>query len=270
MTGINRINSIFSSCRAQSRKALMPFICGGFPTLDSTAALLPALERAGADIVEVGIPFSDPIADGPIIAAAMHTALTNGASPLEVFDQVASVRSQINIGLIAMCSISIAHRMGGASGFCKQAAAAGFDGLIIPDCPLEESTDLRTAAASHGLTLSLLVSPTSPPARVAAIAQACTGFVYLLARTGITGESNAPPDIRGRVDLLRSSTSLPIACGFGISTPQHVRSVVQVGGADAAIVGSALIRCQTEAIKSGRDPIADSEAFVRSLAVGLA
>lgn len=247
----------------------MPFICGGFPGLDSTADLLPALERAGASIVEVGIPFSDPIADGPVIAAAMHTALTTGSTPLQVFEEVASVRAQLNIGLIAMCSVSIVHRMGGPAGFCKQAAAAGFDGLIIPDCPLEESTELRTAAASQGLTLSLLVSPTSPPARAAAIAQACTGFVYLLARTGITGESGAPPDISARVNLLRSATSLPIACGFGISSPEHVRSVVQSGGADAAIVGSALIRCQSEAVKAGRDPIAASEEMVRSLVTGL-
>jgi len=247
----------------------MPFICGGFPGLDSTSDLLPALERAGASIVEIGIPFSDPIADGPVIAAAMHTALTTGSTPLQVFEDVASVRAKLNIGLIAMCSVSIAHRMGGASGFCKQAAAAGFDGLIIPDCPLEESTELRAAAALHGLTLSLLISPTSPPARAAAIAQACTGFVYLLARTGITGESGAPPDISARVKLLRSSTQLPIACGFGISSPDHVRSVVQSGSADAAIVGSALIRCQTDARKSGRDPIAASEEMVRSLVTGL-
>ncbi len=247
----------------------MPFICGGFPGLDSTSDLLPALERAGASIVEIGIPFSDPIADGPVIAAAMHTALTTGSTPLQVFEEVASVRDELSIGLIAMCSVSITHRMGGATGFCKQAAAAGFDGLIIPDCPLEESTELRTAAASHDLTLSLLVSPTSPPARAAAIAQACTGFVYLLARTGITGESGAPPDISARVNLLRSATQLPIACGFGISSPDHVRSVVQYGGADAAIVGSALIRCQTDARKSGRDPIAASEEMVRSLVTGL-
>ncbi len=252
----------------------MPFICGGFPARDSTSELLPALERAGASIVEVGIPFSDPIADGPTIAAAMHNALSSGSTPLEVFDQIASVRGQVNIGIIAMCSISIAHRMGsggggGAGAFCKQAAAAGFDGLIIPDCPLEESAELRTAAASHGLTLSLLISPTSPPDRAVAIAQACSGFVYMLARTGITGESAAPPDISSRVRFLRSKTPLPIACGFGISTAEHVRAVVRDGGADAAIVGSALIRAQSEALKAGRDPLAAVDALVRSLAAGL-
>lgn len=272
MHGTTRINQIFSSLKAARQKALMPFICGGFPTRNSTSELLPALEHAGASIVEVGIPFSDPIADGPVIAAAMHSALTSGSTPLEVFDQVASVRSQLKIGIVAMCSISIVHRMaagGGGGAFCKQAAAAGFDGLIIPDCPLEESADLRAAAAAHGLTLSLLISPTSPPDRAAAIARACTGFVYLLARTGITGESGAPPDISARVNQLRAHTPLPIACGFGISTADHVRAVVQAGGADAAIVGSALIRAQTEALAAGRNPAAAAESLVRSLAAGL-
>jgi tryptophan synthase alpha chain len=265
----NRINSIFASLRRRGEKALMPFVCGGFPALDSTADVLPALERAGASIVEVGIPFSDPIADGPVIAAAMHEALKNGASPLEVFDQVASARDKVSMGLVAMCSFSIVHRMGGPEGFCKQARTAGFDGLIIPDAPLEESVGLRKAAESHSLTISLLVAPTSAAERASAIARACTGFVYLLARAGITGETGGIPDVRDRVREIRTATNLPIACGFGISAPEHVRAVVHTGGADAAIVGSALVRAQAEAVSRGRDPIGAAAELVSNLAAGL-
>jgi tryptophan synthase alpha chain len=264
-----RIDTIFSTLRQRGDKAMMPFVCGGFPALDSTADVLPALERAGASIVEVGIPFSDPIADGPVIAAAMHEALKNGASPLEVFDQVASVRNRVSIGLVAMCSFSIVHRMGGPEGFCRQAEAAGFDGLIIPDAPLEESGGLRKAAEDHRLTISLLVAPTSTPERAAAIARVCTGFVYLLARAGITGETGGIPEVGGRVQDIRAVTKLPIACGFGISAPEHVRAVVHAGGADAAIVGSGLVRAQAEAVSRGQDPIKAAAGLVSRLAQGL-
>ncbi len=266
----NRVETIFGELRATGRRGLMPFVCGGYPALSSTAAVLPALQRAGASIVEIGIPFSDPIADGPVIAAAMHDALRLGATPLEVFDQVASVREQVSIGLVAMCSVSIVQRMGGAAGFCKQAKAAGFDGVIVPDVPLEESGEIRSAAAEAGLTASLLVAPTSPRERVPAIARASTGFVYLLARTGITGEREEAPEVEGMVRMIREATDLPIACGFGISKAEHVRAVVRDGGADAAIMGSALVRRMGDAAAGGKDPIEGAERFVRELAAGLA
>jgi tryptophan synthase alpha chain len=245
----------------------MPFVCGGYPTLETTAAVLPALERAGASAVEIGIPFSDPIADGPVIAAAMHKALGGGSTPLEVFDQVASVRSQVSLGLVAMCSVSIVHRMGGPDGFCGKAAAAGFDGLIVPDVPLEESEGIRLAAARAGLTCSLLIAPTTPPDRAGAIAAASTGFIYVLARTGLTGERVEAPDVGGMVAMLRASTNLPIAVGFGISRADHVRAVVE--HADAAIVGSALVRRMGQAAEGGVDPVGAAEAFTRELATGL-
>lgn len=245
----------------------MPFVCGGFPGPGSTASVLPALESAGASIVEIGIPFSDPVADGPIIAAAMNHALSAGATPLSVFSEVASARASLNIGLVAMCSISIIHRMGGADGFCVKAAAGGFDGLIVPDITLEESVDVRTAAAARGLTCSLLVAPTSPPDRIAAIARACTGFVYLLARTGITGERQDTPDIGPLVRTIRAATDLPIACGFGISRAEHVRAITR--DADAAIVGSALVRRMDDAHRAGNDPVAAAGSFTAELATGL-
>ena len=265
---MNRIEDTFARLRGGHRRGLMPFVCGGHPSPGQTARVLPELERAGADIVEVGFPFSDPIADGPVIAAAMHEALGAGATPESVFAEVASTRDQLSIGLVAMVSVSIVERLGGASAFARRAAEAGFDGLIVPDVPLEESGPLADAAGEAGLTLSLLVSPTTPDERAASIARHCTGFVYLIARAGITGERDSAPEIKGKVEVLRRSTDLPIACGFGISTPEHVRAVVE--HADAAIVGSALVRRIGEAAAQGRDPAAEAGEFTRRLASGLA
>lgn len=246
----------------------MPFVCGGHPEPGATARALPELEAAGASIVEVGIPFSDPIADGPVIAAAMHTALQRGSTPQTVFDEVASVRSGLKIGLVAMVSVSIVHRMGGPDGFVGKAKSAGFDGFIFPDAPLEESAVFAEAAARAGLTASLLISPTTSTRRMEAIAKACTGFVYLLARTGITGERQDAPEVAGMVSAIRQVTDLPIACGFGISTAEHVRAVTK--HADAAIVGSALVRRMDAAASAGRDAVSEGGAFCRELAAGLA
>ncbi|MEK6701808.1 MAG: tryptophan synthase subunit alpha [Planctomycetota bacterium] len=263
-----RIDDIFTQRLSQNRKLLMPFICGGHPRPGMTSQLLSAMDRAGSAIVEVGIPFSDPIADGPVIAAAMHEALVAGSTPKSVFDEVASVRGSLECGLIAMVSVSIAYRWsGGPAGFVKDAAAAGFDGFIFPDAPLEESREFIEAAAKEGKTASLLVSPTTPPERAAKIAEASTGFVYLVARVGITGERDKAPDVSAPVARLRQVTKLPIACGFGISNGEQVRAVVK--HADAAIVGSAVVRRISEAPKNGQDPVVVAESFVRSLVGGL-
>jgi tryptophan synthase alpha chain len=265
---VNRVANNFFELSALSEPALMPFICGGFPGPGATAQLLPALERAGARFVEVGIPFSDPVADGPVIAAAMHEALLNGATPQSVFAEVQSIRDQSRLAIIAMVSYSIVHRMGGPVAFCAKAKSTGFDGLIVPDIPFDESADLQVECKKHDLTLSLLIAPTTPVERAVAIAKACTGFVYLLARTGITGESGGMPEVAARVQRLKEHVSIPIAVGFGISTSEHVKAVVSQG-ADAAIVGSALVRRMRDALANRRDPIAEAEAFTRDLSRGL-
>ena len=264
---MNRIDASFKALREQDRRALMPFICAGSPTPDATAPLLLALQDAGASIVEVGIPYSDPIADGPVIAAAMHDALQAGVTPEAVFEQVRAVRDRLDIGLVAMVSVSVVYGMGGPSAFVARAAAAGFDGFIFPDAPLEESGELVDAARDAGLVASLLIAPTTPKDRALAIARASTGFVYLLARSGITGERDEAPDVASRVRALRGETTLPIACGFGISTPEHVRAIVE--HADAAIVGSAIIRRLTDAANAGQDPVRAGEDFVTELSTGL-
>lgn len=263
---MTRIDDIFAKRCAEGRRALMPFLCAGRPSLETLPDLLKAMERSGASIVEIGIPFSDPIADGPVIAAAMHKALADGVTPARVLEAVRSARPSTELGLVAMVSVSIVHRTG-LDRFTREAQGAGFDGLIVPDAPIEEAAPIRAAADAAGLSLSLLVAPTTSPTRARSIVEACTGFVYLLARTGITGERDDAPDIADAVNRLRDLTDLPIACGFGISTADQVRTVVQ--HADAAIVGSALVRRIETALDEGDDPIEAAETFVRGLAAGL-
>jgi len=241
--------------------ALMPFIVAGHPTLEATAAMLPALEEAGADVIEIGFPFSDPIADGPVIAGAMHEALQGGVTPEEVMATVRSVRAKVGAGLIAMVSHSIVVRSGEAA-FVEAAAAAGFDGLIVPDLDVDRADSLVEAVDAHALAFGMLIAPTTAEARLDRLVGLCRGFVYLLARVGLTGERAGVPDLGSRVEAIRARTTLPIAVGFGISAPDHVASVL--GQADAAIVGSALVR----RIGDAADPVAEAAAFVARLAAG--
>jgi tryptophan synthase alpha chain len=265
---MNRIDTIFADLRAANRRALMPFLCAGRPSAASLPDMLLAMERAGASIVEVGFPFSDPIADGPVIAAAMHEALQAHITPRQILDGVKSARDKgLAIGLVAMVSVSIVQRIG-AERFIADAKASGFDGFIFPDAPFDESDDLLSRVRDAGLTASMLIAPNTPNERAAAIARACSGFIYLLARVGITGERADAPEIAGRVAQLRKVTDLPIACGFGIANPDQVRAVVE--HADAAIVGSALVRRIEDAIANGSDPLAAAESFVKDLEEGLA
>lgn len=269
---MGRIDDAFRGPAGQTHKGLMPFLCAGHPRPGLLRPLFEAMEIAGASAVEVGFPFSDPIADGPVIAQAMHQALEQGTTPASVFDEVRAARPHTSLALVAMVSVSIVHRMshGDPKVFCKHAAAAGFDGLIIPDVPVEEAAPYRAAADAAGLTCSLLIAPTTTRERAEQIVRACTGFVYLLARTGITGENTKNTqamDITARTAALREMTDLPIACGFGISTAEQVAAVVK--HADAAIVGSALVRRMNDAVTKGQDPVLVAQDFATELARGL-
>ena len=262
---MNRIDRIFADLRRDGRKALMPFITAGDPSLAVTRAVLPAIEAAGASICELGIPFSDPIADGPVIQASITRAIDAGTHPADVFKMAGELRSQLTIGLVTMVSYSIVHRMTPAV-YCQRAAAAGIDGLIVPDLPLEEGGSFSQLAADHGLTCSFLVAPTTPMARARALASASSGFVYVLSRAGLTGErQELPTDLPERLAALREVTNLPLAVGFGISGADQVRAVCQV--ADAAIVGTALVRRIADGPAEGAAQRAGD--FVRELAGGL-
>ena len=254
---------MFEECRSQGRGALMPFIVAGHPTPSSLGSLLQALESAGADAVEVGIPFSDPIADGPVIAAAMHDALVAGTTVADVLSAMAEARSSITIPVVAMVSISIVDRLGGAA-FIDGLADSGFDGVILPDADLDSIGALQRHAEARGLAFTSLIAPDTTQSRARRIADDAREFIYLLARRGLTGERSEAPDLQGRVATLRAITDLPLAAGFGISTPEHVSAVLQ--DADGAIVGSALVRAISEAVESGEDPLQAARSFVTPLA----
>jgi tryptophan synthase alpha chain len=259
---MSRIDAIFEDLRGRSRTALMPFVTAGYPTLDVTRRLIPALQDGGASIVELGIPFSDPIADGPVIAQSMHEALEGGTTPAAVFQLVRELRDGVDMGLIAMVSHSIVQRHGTVR-FVEDAAAAGFDGLIVPDIDADRAGDVHDAAAACDMSLSMLVAPTTRSPRLEQLVGLCRGFVYVLARTGITGEQDSAPDVAERVAAIRRISDLPIAVGFGISRPEHVAAVT--AHADAAIVGSAIVR----RMQDSNDPVAAVRGFVRELAGGL-
>ncbi|MEM7577936.1 MAG: tryptophan synthase subunit alpha, partial [Planctomycetota bacterium] len=244
----------------------MPFLTAGDPCVASLPAMLRGAEAGGASVVEIGLPFSDPIADGPVIQASMKHALDTGATVDSVFKAVCGVRSELSLGLVAMVSYSIVHRRG-LDAFVAEAKSAGFDGFIFPDLPLEESGAARKAAADAEMILSLLVAPSTPIDRAKRIAEASTGFVYVVSRAGITGaRAELPEELPTRLAELRGVTDLPIAVGFGVSSADQVAQVVSV--ADAAIVGSALVtevaRTREDASQAG----ATVERFVGGLALG--
>jgi tryptophan synthase alpha chain len=265
---MNRIDRIFQDLRAEGGRALMPYLTAGDPSVAATGKMLTAVQDAGASVCELGIPFSDPIADGPVIQASMTYALDHGVQVGQIFEMVSGLRPSLQIGLVAMVSYSIVHRFGLAK-FVGDAKDAGFDGFIFPDLPLEASGPAREASAKAGLILSMLIAPTTPDDRAEQIARACTGFVYVVSRAGITGEqSDLPPELPARLKRLRGVTDLPMTVGFGISSADHVRQVVSVS--DAVIVGSGLMRRVAEARPGGEDAAIDVVAgFTRELAAGL-
>lgn len=275
---MSRTDDNFATLRAARRTTVIPFLCGGWPRPGGTAAAIRAVARAGARIVEVGIPFSDPVADGPVIAGAMHEALERGATVRGVLAEVAEARAETDAALIAMVSVSIVHRFG-VERFVAECAAAGFDGFIFPDLALEEADEAAAVVRAAGRSLSMLIAPATPPERAAALAAASSGFCYLLARAGVTGSGagaagkttgpagkTAAPAGAGlaeRLRGLRRVTDLPIACGFGISTPQQVAAVT--AEADAAIVGSAIVGAMRRAAEAGEDPAEAAAQLTGSL-----
>jgi tryptophan synthase alpha chain len=259
---MSRIDGIFAELRALGgrRGAIMPFITGGYPSLEITAQTIPALEQAGASICEIGFPFSDPIADGPVIASSMHEALKSGVTPRKIFETIKNTRVKTKLGLIAMVSDSIITRMG-PERFVSDATSVGLDGLIVPDIDLEAARPLSGLTKLHGMSFTLLIAPTTTERRIAEIVSLCSGFVYVVARIGITGESKSlgTQSLRKRIEIIRSHTNLPLALGFGISTSEHVAQALKL--ADAAIIGSALVRRMTDAA----DPISAAREFVREV-----
>jgi len=260
------IRQTITDFKRRGRMGLVPFVPAGYPDIVATGPTLVACDRAGASVIEVGFPFSDPIADGPVIQAAFTAALAKKIRVADVFGAVQSVRRQINAPLAAMISYSIVFRYG-VDRFLADMKEVGFDGLIIPDLPPPEAESVCTKIQAAGIETILLVAPSSRPQRVAEIVKLCSGFVYYLSVSGITGERDSlPADLQENVKRIKSLTDVPVCVGFGIHRPQQVAQLAKI--ADGAIVGTAIVRKMSENGASDSSAIARAVGdYVKSLAV---
>lgn len=243
----NRIDSTFCRLRRENKKGLIAYICAGDPSFRATAELIPALEEAGVDLVELGVPFSDPLADGVVNQMAAQRALEAGATVKGLFEMVASVRERTGIPLVLFTYLNPLYQFG-LENFHKRAMEVGVDGVLVLDLPPDETA----LATGHGKGLHWirLIAPTTGPERIRLICQSGEGFIYYVSREGVTGEQNQMArGLAGRVAMIKEHTDLPVAVGFGISTPEQAAEVA--GYADAVVVGSAIVR-RIEA--AGKDP----------------
>jgi len=238
--GVNRIDRTFKRLKAKRSKAFIPYITAGDPDLASTGRLVLDLEKSGADIIELGIPFSDPIADGPTIQAASYRALSKKANLVKIFSLVEKLRKDTEIPLVFMTYYNPILKYGLINFFasCKR---AGVDGVIVPDLPVEESGELVRLGKKTGISTIFLVAPTSTKDRIKEIVKRSSGFVYYVSSTGVTGtRRNLPADIVKNIRLIRSMTSKPVAVGFGVSDAKQAAAVSRIS--DGVIVGSAIVK----------------------------
>ena len=264
---MNRIDKKFQELRDQGATAFMPYLCAGDPNPELTSKLLLTLEEAGADLIELGVPFSDPIADGPTVQRASERALTHHISLQEILEMVATVRTQTDIPIALMSYYNPIFRMG-EDAFCKAAQDAGVDGVIIPDLPPEQAQSLLEIAPRYNLATIFLVAPTSPPERMQLIASVSTGFVYCVSVTGVTGaRAMLSDEIAPMIAELRKHTDKPISVGFGVSTPDQATQIAQI--ADGVIVGSAIINVIEEHINDEARLLTAVKQFASDLAAGV-
>ena len=236
---MSRIADTFQRIRADGRGGLITYVTAGDPTLQRSGDVLRALDRTGADILEVGVPFSDPLADGPVIQRASERALAGGATLDGVLRMVAGVRTSVSAPIVLFSYANPIHRMGFAT-FASRAAEAGVDGVLTLDLPVEESDGLRSVLAAAGLDVIFLLSPTTTLERMRRAGERGSGFLYAISRRGVTGARDTiATGVSALVERIRSVSDLPVAVGFGLSRPEHVQAVGMV--ADAAVVGSALV-----------------------------
>ena len=250
---MSAIDTLFETLRSQNRKAFMPFVTAGDPDLPFTSAVLREMVARGSSMCELGIPYSDPIADGPVIQASYTRALDGGVHMADIFKMVGETAPELAAPIVTMGSYSIVYRIG-LEKYVAQAKAAGVAGAIVPDLPVEESDALAKVCREQDFSLIQLITPTTPQERAKRIADKTTGFIYYVSVTGITGErTELPPSIVDNVSWLREQTDLPVCIGFGISRPEHVRMLSPV--ADGLIVGSAIVRRVAEAGERDRQAV---------------
>lgn len=247
------IPSLFQCLRREKRKALMPFVTAGDPDLAFTAAVLKEVIGRGCHLCEVGIPYSDPIADGPVIQASYTRALEHKIKLADILKTLGEVAPEVTAPLVTMVSYAIVYRQE-LEKYIDEIKDRGLAGLIVPDLPVEESAQLAAICRKRDVSLIQLVTPTTPRDRAIRIAETSTGFLYYVSVAGITGERTAlPPELVDNVGWLRTQTDLPICIGFGISSPEHVRLLAPV--ADGLIVGSAIVRRIAAAAEKPRDQV---------------
>ena len=260
---MTRLATTFARCRAERRAALVSYVMGGDPDVAASARMALACVEGGADLLEIGVPFSDPIADGPTIQLAAERALRHGTSPRDCLEVVRAVRrrSQAPVALMGYLNPILAAD---PARFFPEAAEAGVDALIIPDLLPEEAGDLGALAARHGLAMVFLLAPTSTPVRVEAAVKAATGFVYFVSVTGVTGaRATLPTDLAGKVAAVRKASPVPVVIGFGVSSPEQAAAL---GGlADGVVVGSAIVNRV-----AAKGPVAKRAAAVKTFVASLA
>lgn len=259
---MSRLDATFEGMRARGERALVAYLMAGDPSLADTERLVIEAERRGADVIELGVPFSDPLADGPVIQRADVRALAAGTSLTRVLEMAASLRARVRLPLVLMTYYNPVLAFG-LKAFARTAVDAGVDGVIVPDLPHEEAEPLRAEAEPAGLDMIHMVAPTSTPARVRAIARLSRGFIYVVSLTGVTGaRRELPPDLGAQIRTLRLVTTKPVCVGFGVSTPEQVAAVGRL--ADGVAVGSAIVRAIEE--HAGTSALVDKVGdFIASL-----
>jgi tryptophan synthase alpha chain len=264
MNGLERIAAAFAAAKNEERAALMPYFTLGYPDPATSLDVVEAIAQAGADLIELGVPFSDPLADGPTIQHSTQVALEQGVNAARCIEMVAGLRARgVTQPFMLMGYVNPILAFG-VERFVAEATEAGADGFIVPDLPPEEAAEVEAACQTHGRALVYLLAPTSPSERVELLASRTTGFLYLVSLTGVTGARNAlPPHLADFVRRVRAVARTPLAVGFGISTPEQARAVGNL--ADGVIVGSALIK----AAGQGDNPTQAAAAFVQGLREGL-
>jgi tryptophan synthase alpha chain len=266
LSRMNRIEERFAQLKRAGKKGFIVYIGAGDPNLDATRGLALAFDKAGVDILELGVPFSDPLADGLVNQLAAQRGLESGTTPPKVLETVAAIRRESQVPVVLYIYFNLIHRIG-AEKFIAAAAKAGVDGLLVLDLPPEESDNYETLMQKHGLCHIYLVAPTTPEDRMELIVKRGAGFIYYISREGVTGmQSRVASNLASQVAKIRAHTKLPVAVGFGVSNPEQAKLVAQ--NADAVVVGSAVVNQIAEHGKS-KDLIERVGQFVKSLAVAV-